>query len=264
MKYIWIIWALLAQVTYAADSFNIDPLCVTSLMHATEQVDLRHCGIKSNPNQEKSGVNAKLVKLGFVGYDFKQKLANNEQLQGYAYYKSLGKVLNSELIETIYHGGGTGEVTALSLLKKAGNKLTVTTLNTGDRCNHGLLDVKRVRNLQGDELYFSVKLTSYDILTLSGQNIHNLKPFKDLGDCAVCCKATALYKRDLIQKVGKEQLVEINLAAFQEAPIDNSSQTYQTCFDKLLASELKIRQKLSYTQLVHFMEKFNRTCGNEK
>jgi len=241
----------------------IDALCVTERTHPKATVDLNHCGVTRESAETIVGENEKLVAEGYVGHDFNIKINKEITMRGYAYYKIFGMQGSAVIIQTIYHGGGSGEVSSLSLVQRDGHHITVTALNVGDRCNHGIIDVNRVQSAKGDYLRYRLKLTSYDFLTLAHQNPHHLKAFTDLADCAVCCKATAVYQRTIGADFLNEKLRYVDLAAFpQEEIASTEPQSYQVCFDRLLQTYIKNTQsKLNFKQLVGFMKKFNTSCA---
>ena len=84
----------------------------------------------------------------------------------------------------------------------------------------------------------------------------------DLADCAICCKATAVFERSMGPDFHQETLRTVNLAAFpHEETVDSSHQSYQGCFDTLINQYIKTGQTtLNAKQLTRFMQRFNARC----
>jgi hypothetical protein len=240
----------------------VDPLCLTDINQTTARVDLSRCGISTDATRSIAQKNQQLIEQGYIGYDFHIKINPSVRLQGYSYYKIWGMNGKAVIVETIYHGGGTGELFTLSLVQRDGDSLNIRVLNAGDRCNHGIANVVRKRDNKGDYLLYNVKLTSYELVALAHDNMQHVKAYDDLEDCAICCKATATFRRDVGANFAHEQLRYVDLAAFPQDKVESSSpQKYQVCFDKLFRTYLQEgRTKLNQQQLIQFAKRFNGTC----
>ncbi len=239
----------------------IDPLCFGELAATHVRVDLKKCGIHAQVKGKKLAGYPPLLAKGFVGYNYTYKINDSVDLHGYSYYNVLSRKNNSFVIQTINNGGGTGDLSSLSVVTRQGDALNITVLNAGDRCNHG---IERITHKQGngvDDLIYSVKLTSYDVLMMADPTLP-IKAFDDLEDCAICCKAMAVYQRPMHKDLSQEQLLYINFNAFpQEANNATSPQKYQTCFNNLFLSYLNIGKKtLNRAQLAEFARAFKRQC----
>lgn len=240
-------------------SHPIDPLCLVELESKQGMVDLATCGIQAESGRAIVGENQNLIDQGYIGYDYAMNINKSVHLQGYSYYKLFGQVGDAVIVQTIHHPGGTGDMSALLLVLRDGDKMNVTVLNTGDRCNHGLVDMQRVQTATQDYLVYGQKLTSYDFLTLSHTNPHHLKPYDDLADCAVCCKAVAVYQRNVRGDFHKETLQYVDLSVFpQESILKSQPQTYQTHFDVLMQAYLKRgKSRLNAQELEGFVKQID-------
>lgn len=270
---IYLILLLFPLFSNAADIFPtdllykghaIDPLCFVELEYKSAVVDLATCGIQSQPNRYIDGDNTILRDKGYSGYDYAVKINKTVNLHGYSYYKIIGRVGQAFIVETIHHPGGSGDMSALLLVTRDGDILNIQVLNTGDRCNHGLVNVKHVHSAKHDYLIYGQKQTSYDFLSLSHRNPHHLKPYDDLADCAVCCKAVAVFQRDLRGDIHKETLQYVDLAAFPQEPVDTSQpKTIQMCFDRLVQKYVTRGQsRLEDKQWIGFVKEMN-DCGGK-
>ena len=240
----------------------IDPLCLVEFNTSIGQMDLDKCGIHAIAGRDIAGENQSLISKGYIGYDYTIKINDTVSLHGYSYYKIVGENGSAVIVQTINHGGGTGEVSSLSLVAREGHGIKVAVLNTGDRCNHGLVHVAREQGTLGEHLIYSSKLTAYDFLKMAHNNPHHLKAYDDLDDCAICCKATAVFHRDMGTNFTHEKLLHIDLAAFpQDTTNTPAPQKYQACFDKLFKQYIKRgKTKLDKKQLASFMREFNQKC----
>ncbi len=241
---------------------SIDPLCLVEFNTTIGIIDLDKCGINAVSGRGIADQNKQLMSQGYIGYNYTIKINESVNLHGYSYYKVFGENGTAAIVQTINHGGGTGDVSSLSLVERAGHTIKVTVLNTGDRCNHGLVHVARERGADGNHLVYSSKLTAYDFLKMTHNNPHHLKAYDDLDDCAICCKATAVFQRDIGANFSHEKLLYVDLAAFpQDAAQTPAPQKYQACFDKLFNQYIKQgKTKLDRKQLDHFIRQFNQQC----
>lgn len=240
----------------------IDPLCLVEFNTSIGQMDLDKCGIHAIRGREIAGENQSLISKGYIGYDYTIKINDTVRLHGYSYYKTFGENGSAVIVQTINHGGGTGEVSSLSLVAREGHDIKVTVLNTGDRCNHGLVHVAREQGALGEHLIYTSKLTAYDFLKMADNNPYHLKAFDDLDDCAICCKATAVFERAMGANFTHETLLYINLSAFPQDTINPPApQKYQACFDTLVRQYIKQgKTKLNRKQFIQFTHEFNQRC----
>ena len=237
---------LLPMLAYSAPQHNlpaqlmyqgkpIDPLCLFNLESTKAVVDLRRCGLDSKAGYVISGKNKQLISQGFMGYDYGGKINDSANLSGYSYYKSLGTVGHSVIVQTINNSGGTGSFSFLNLIKRDGNTLKLSVINGGDRCNGGLVDVKRVGTGTSDRIIYKIHLTPYDFFTRTHDNPHHLKAYEDLSACAVCCAATAVYQRHIGADFADEKLLYVDVSDYLKNIIHSQlPQTDQGCFDTLL------------------------------
>ena len=238
----------------------MDPLCLFEFNTKNATVSLATCGIHSS--MERSIVDSKrslLVSKGYVGYEYQVKVNDAVSLHGYSYYKVVSAHGNRAIVQTINHTGGTGEVTSLSLIERNGASLNIRILSTGDRCNHGILEASSNNNQQ---ITYRVKWTAYDFLEAAHDNPHHLKAYDDLDDCAICCKATAVYQHTEGDHRLRDKLLYVDLATFSQEPINSKTpQTVQKCFDQLFQQSLaKGKTVLNEQQLTQFTHRFNQVC----
>ncbi len=246
----------LTALTY--QGMPIDSLCLFETDQSRETVTLKNCGLKAREGRVLTGKNKQLMSQGFEGYDYDWTIAGSVNTRGYSYYKSYGKVGKSVIVQLINNSGGTGTFTSLSLVKRWGDELHVVHLNGGDRCNGGLNDVQRV----GDNLIYRVNLTAFDVLMFGHDNPHGLKAYDDLGSCAICCVARAVYLRHLGSDFSNEKLLHVDLIPNTKREGQSPYEPrYQTCFDDLLRKYgRKNNNKLDDKQLVRFAHQFNMQC----
>ncbi|WP_133130283.1 hypothetical protein [Legionella yabuuchiae] len=263
----------LASVSFASEVrfsqallFNgkpIDPLCFYESEDTGGMVDLATCGLHSEPGRSITGKNTHLTDKGYFGYDYAWNMNQAFTSQGYSYYKPLGMLGQSVIVETLNNSGGTGAFSSISLVTRDSNQLKITPFHSGDRCNNGIDEVKRVENETGAHLVYSINLTPYDFLTLANDNPHQVKAYDELSACAACCVATAVYERSIGPEFDKETLLNINLNAQQDVDDGESNfgPKYQGCFDKLLQTYHKqFNGKLQPDELKQFTHAFNQQC----
>lgn len=233
---------------------QVDPLCLFSIESTTGLVDLATCGIISMSGATVSGENDALISQGFIGYNYRI----SPHTEGYSYYKSLGTAGTSVIVQTINNSGGTGTFSFLNLIQRNGDKINVSVLKGGDRCNGSVVDAVRL----GDHLTYGVQLTPYDVLTLAHDNPHQLKAYDDLSACATCCVGKAVYQRVIGHDVADEKLVYLDVSTYlQPADRSSSTQKYQACFDKLMKEDaIKNKGKLDFKKILRFTHQFNAQC----
>lgn len=240
----------------------IDSLCFYEVQDAKHTVNLKQCGLHAEPGRYRTGYNNYLLDKGFIGFDYEWNIDSQSKSHGYSYYKPLGMLKQAAIIETLNNSGGTGQFSTISLMTRNNHDITVKAYDGGDRCNHGIVDVKRMTGKTHDKLEYSVNLTSYDFLMLAEDNPHGLEAYTDLASCAACCQATAVFERPINENFANETLLYVDLNAYPLSE-DNSegSVTYQTCFDTLLAEyKEKYKAKLTPETLKQFTNAFNARC----
>lgn len=237
----------------------INPFCFADFFYTNNKkdtMDLKKCEKKlKKSNLVVTTRDEERIKQGYVGYDYDQKPNH-----GYSYYKPYGSVNGGQIIYLIHSGGGSGQFSSLYLVTRTKNKIQLETLASGDRCNGGVLDVKQ----DGQKLTYTVNLTAYDFLDLAQNNPHNLNAYADLEACAACCKATAIFEREL-DHLNDAKLFYIDLTAYPiEAKNIAQQGTYQVCFDKLLLDAESSGKKYYDTdELKKFTQMFNDQCVKE-
>lgn len=230
----------------------IDSLCF-NLDANSNTIQLNTCGIKKE-KYTLSSVNSDLIKKGYVGFDWKDTTASYPA-EGYSYYKIFPADNQQYWIYTINNGGGSGEFTAINLVKrKNADTLAIKTIIGGDRCNGGIQDVQQ----QNNQLKFSVNLTAFDILALTNENPHQLKAYDDLAACAVCCFGKAYYE---VNSSLALKLMYVELDTSDNFDDLSTQGKYQQCFNELFKQYVtQGKTKLNEAQLKQFGKEFNEKC----
>ncbi len=237
----------------------IDSLCIFEGTKITNAIELNQCGVTSEKGRMIDGYEDSLIAKNYVGYDYVWPMEGVGLARGFSYYKPYGKVGENYIIFAINNSGGSGEFTAINLVKREKDALRVQTLLEGDRCNNGIDEVTNENN----KLTYTVNITAFDFLEIAKDNPNNLQAYRDLESCAACCKATAIFERDLA-KFEDEKLSYIDLDAYA---LDSSSRQgkYQTCFDELMAKyKTAGKSHLTLNDLKEFTREFNDTCVIKK
>ncbi|ETO92711.1 Uncharacterised protein [Legionella longbeachae] len=237
----------------------IDALCFFEAAESEGVADLAQCGLHAEAGRGISGQNKLLTAKGFVGYDYHWQVEGGSDMQGYSYYKPFGMVAESAIVELLNNSGGTGQFSTLSLVARTGNKIKVTSLHGGDRCNGGLVKVVRKKSGAEEYLQYSVNVTTYDLLSLAGEPV---KAYDDLEACAICCKAVAIFQRPISADIAKEKLLYVDLSAYPQSEGEAAANTpYQTCFNKFLQTyQRKNTSRLDLKGLQRFVQQFNEQC----
>ncbi|WP_133126842.1 hypothetical protein [Legionella nagasakiensis] len=239
----------------------LDSLCLFEAGESEGMADLTQCGLHAEPGRSISGQNKLLTTKKFIGYDYHWKVDGAAEMQGYSYYKPFGTVADSAIVETLNNSGGTGQFSSISLVTRTGNKIKVTSLHSGDRCNGGIVNVIRKKSGAEDYLQYSVNLTSYDLLSLAGDDSLPLKAYDDLEACAICCKAIAIFQRPINADFSKEKLLYVDLSAYPQSEENTSNAKYQMCFNQFLqAYQRKNASRLDINALRQFVQQFNEQC----
>lgn len=154
-----------------------------------------------------------LIKKGFTGYDWQDPL--NSATQGYSYYKIFNAGNHRYWIYTVNNGGGSGDFTAIQLIKrKNANTLETKAITRGDRYNGGLQNVSE----KNSQLTFSANLTAYDFINPAENHNSSTKAYDDLAACAVCCVAKAFYTVSANTKPQLQYIALGNIKNAKEMP----------------------------------------------
>lgn len=238
----------------------IDPLCLFEIEHRIGVVDLSVCGL-GNKKKSILGRNKQLISQGFVGYDYSMQVGGTDRFRGYSYYKSLGTFRDSVIVQTINNSGGTGAFSFLNIVQRDGNRIKISVLNGGDRCNGSIVDLQRQGTGDNEYLVYGVQLTPYDVLMLTKDNPFKLKAYDDLSACALCCVGTAVFQRHIGADFSQEKLLYVDVSTYLQNIASSSPQHYQACFDRLLSKYGKKNNgKLDAQQLLLFTHEFNAQC----
>jgi len=231
----------------------IDSLCFFNLENNISTINLQLCGIKMEKYILK-GTNTKLIKKNYVGYNW-QDSKFKSAVEGYSYYRYFNAGANQFWVYTINNGGGSGEFTAINLVKRKNNNIVeIKNIKGGDRCNGGISYVSSNNN----KLLFGMNLTAYDLVALSNKAQKSLKAYDDIAACAICCVAMARYEVSA-ESYPTLLYVDINpVKSIKEMP---NQGVRQSCFNKLLFSYINDGvTRLNNEQLSQFADKFNKLC----
>lgn len=229
----------------------IDALCFTGSEHDS----LKNCGIAFEKDMEKKGQNKTLEKQGFIGYEYHFK--NAGFTTGYSYYRPIGHFENKTIVLTVSSGGGSGEFTAIKTIERISNKLKIQTKDAGDRCNHGIFDVKK----ETKQITYRAHITPFDFLTITNENPHKLKAYEDLEACAACCAGSILIARSLDKNFSKATILSIDFSHYSLEPGTTNSRTYQSCFNSLITTyKIKHKTVLTLDELKILVQQFNKKC----
>lgn len=265
MKNITRLFLLLIAHTALADNLPkelmhqnqpINSTCFFNLSEKNPTVELDKC-YSELKNKKVTKQDKKLIDQGYVGFDYDWSFdPKSPASQCYSYYKYLGRSDGSSVIFTLNNGGGTGQFSSLSLVKRDGASIKVKNYDGGDRCNGGLFDVKN----ENQKIIYKVNLTPYDLLTFkSDAKMKKIKAYKDIDACAACCVASATYSRDL-NHFDKATLLAINLKAGSVANYAED-ESIQACFNDVFINYTKNgKQQLNEQQLKKFTQDFHARC----
>ena len=233
-------------------SYPVDPLCFFNLQSTAKTINLEHCGLNKHKFIIK-GQNRNLIQKGFIGYDIQS--SDTSGRTGYSYYKLFNAGPHQYWIYTVNNGGGTGDFTAIQLIKrKNANQLSTKNIAGGDRCNGGVRDVSEKNN----QLSYSINLTAYDLISFSENVSSPNQAYSDLADCAVCCVAKAVYT---VNANKPSELQYIDLGNVQNVKTMPQQGKRQACFNNLFVSYVKSgKTKLQKTELDTLVKKFNQRC----
>ena len=231
----------------------VDTLCFSNLKDNSPVIHLNQCGIQQQKWVIQSQ-NSDLIKAGFVGFEWKDPKASFPS-QGSSYYKAFEALDHQYWIYTLNNNGGSGDFTAVSLVKRKNtDTLEIKRIADGDRCNGGIQDVKEI----GHHLVYSVNLTAYDFLPLAHDNPHHLKAYDDLSSCAACCVAKAFYEVD---STLKPRLKYVDLGNSSKTADMSQQGSHQACFNTRLAARIaKGESTFNDTTLKKFVKEFNEYC----
>jgi hypothetical protein len=230
----------------------VDPLCLSE-NHYNE---LSKCGINAEPDLVASGDNEILKAKGYYGYEYQVK--NSGQSRGYSYYKVIGKSGNKIIVNTVSSGGGSGEFTAILLVSRNADKLKITTVASGDRCNSGVSHPE----VKNDRLIYRSNMTPLDYTGLAHSNPHLLKSMDDLQYCAACCAGYAVYSFPLKNEMENTKFLYVDFKDYPAKELAKlGDKPYQRCFDKLIADyQSQGKTRLVGKAAAEFALKFYSLC----
>ena len=234
------------------DGKPIDAMCFTE----SKSSSLKSCGIYFEKDMEKTGQNQQLENQNYIGYEYHVK--NAGPTSGYSYYRPIAHFENKNVILTASSGGGSGVFTAIKTVERTGNLLKIQNYDMGDRCNHGIFDVKQ--DIQ--QISYRAHITPFDFLILVNENPHKLQAYDDLEACAACCAGSILISRSLNKNFSKETIVSVD---FSHYSLNEGGKTrkkpYQACLNSLIAIyKAKHETVLTLAKLKVFVRQFNKQC----
>lgn len=238
----------------------IDPLCFGEMQKET--LDINHCGLHAKKRRVLTGRNQTLLSKGFMGYDYQWTIDNTLNTRGYSYYKVIGTLGKSVMVETLNNFGGSGIFTSIDKVVRQGHQLHAVALAGGDRCNGGIHSATIIGQGTERRLVYQVNMTSFAMFNLLKENRNDSKPYDDLADCAICCIGTAVFQRQEVDQLSKEKLLYVDLDRSLQGPGNSSVQSKkQDCFSALLNDYLtKQGTKMNPLQLKQFIGQFNARC----
>lgn len=235
----------------------IDPLCFSDEGDKQGPISLKNCGLKAVSGRSRIGENQLLIEKGYTGYNYRIDLNGENNDRGFSYYRLIGKVGHSFVIETLNGGGGTGIFSMLQLVTRIGDKLNIETFSGGDRCNGGVNDVHLLGSGPQQRLMYQVNITPYDLFAIGEHG--NIKPDESLPVCAICCIGTAQYVRQLKDDFKKEKLLYVKLSPASEiASVGDSQYQQHASFYRVFKQYLDKKQLfLNRKQLLLFISEVN-------
>lgn len=216
-------------------------------------VSLNDCTHNNTSNEKVSGQNKSLIDKGYIGADY-VSTDKDKFPAGYSYYKIIGNVNGKYIVYTINSGGGSGEFTAVKLVKRNNDQLQIQSIKSGDRCNGGVSDVE----LHHDMLAYRVSVTPYDLIDLSGHNAMQFQAYDDIAACAACCIGKAVYEANFSNDAINENFLGIKLEKDYQQDAFNGNK--QICFNKVLIEFAKGKQSLTSQELKQFVTKLDDKC----
>ena len=234
------------------DGKPIDAMCFTE----SKRASLKNCGIHFKKDMEKAGQNQQLEKQDYIGYEYHVKSAG--PTSGYSYYRPIAHFENKNVILTVSSGGGSGAFTAIKTVERTGDKLKIQNYDMGDRCNHGIFDVKQ----DTQQITYRAHITPFDFLTLANENPHKLQAYDDLEACAACCAGTVMISRPLNKNFSKATIVTIDFSHYSLTEGGTTrKKPYQGCFNSLIATyKAKHETVLTLSKLKVLVRQFNQKC----
>lgn len=231
----------------------IQPSCVTSLTAGdgakAGKIDLDHCpGTAGKVEVNEDGT--------------VECMSKDEGLMSIPYdsYKVIGMYSGLYLLKYGWSGGGTGDFTGLIGVRIKKNWLyRVYTLNDGDRCNGGLLELWKVM----DQVRTRISLTPFELIDLAEGRPTLSKDNKigDLEDTHNSCVATAVFQIDPVS--GKETLVEVDLGNDPIENIKNWTKSFknQIYFNAVYNSFISAKKnRLDPKGIEEFLTAFRKKC----
>jgi hypothetical protein len=235
----------------------IDSLCFFDESDRKGPISLKNCGLKAVSGRSVIGENQLLIEKGYTGYNYRIDLNGENNDRGFSYYRLIGKVGHSFVIEALNGGGGTGIFSMLHLVTRIGDKLNIETLSGGDRCNGGMNDVHLLGTGPQQRLMYQVNITPYDLFVIARHG--NIKPDESLPVCATCCIGTAQYVRQLKDDFKKERLLYVKLSSTSEVAAEGESHyQHHASFYRIFKQYLDKKQLfLNRKQLLVFISEVN-------
>lgn len=220
--------------------------------------DLREC---SSKNDDWMLVrNDFMDQKGFYGgnwqypaYDKKDALR-----EGFAFYKAWPAGESRYWVLNYENNGGSGDFSVISLVTRIDeHHIKIESVDGGDRCNGGIhLDEPEITP---EGLHYTSYMTPGDFLEIAETNPKNLRAYRDLEACAVCCTAKMEHNVDTRLNISFRS---IELVPEENAGNIKSDYPYQDCFNKIKAKWIgQGKSRLSNMNMVRqFMNEFNAIC----
>lgn len=202
----------------------IEAYCIAKILGGTDddRVDLRQCYKEIIKEKiERQPVNTD-VPSGFQGYDYKKEYCCESM-----YWQYLGSPwLNHFLIYSFYSGGGSGNFTSISMLKREGDILIKErVLDDGDRAMGGISEP--ILNASKLTYYKSISMQDFFLLGLHhlGNEWESYKrdekeSINSLPFCAACSFAEVGYLIDFSAQNPEAKMINVilpqNDESFQE------------------------------------------------
>lgn len=240
------------------DNKPIDALCLFEAAQKKGTANLEQCGLHAEQGRKKTDENVSQVlkDRGFIGYDYSWNM-NGYSAHGYSYYKPYGKLGNAAIVLSLNNSGGTGQFSEINVITRDKEQIHVESYNGGDRCTHGIIDMKRM----DDKLRYTINLTSYDLLSLTYGHPGKLTAADGLSFCAVCCIASAVLERPVSPEFGHEKLLYIDLSAYSESLGQATAPSkQQACFEALLLQYKNKSDKLYPAEFNNFFNQYVNQC----
>ena len=232
----------------------IDPMCfMTMEQDPAVGVDLQECtGSAETSEYGKVVGGLKVQPDGTRGYDF--ECTEGCMSDPYVMYEYIGRLKNGhDVVRVDTSGGGTGRFSDVREVEIKDNRLISSNMHGGDRCNGGIESA----SIQNGSLHYSMNVTPFDLVEMSGGNQAGFQAYEDIMACAVCCVGTANYE--------DEKLVSVTLT---QDPKDTSPEGLgpkDACFYGTYNETYRAgKTTLNADALKAFGVKFNERCAQLK